>query len=513
MQPTANLKFTQKINNFVDSHKIISFFTSPFTMAFFYGIFLFLYELKYARDLIPPLHPIFIGWALFTAFYNFVFRKALTKIPFWQFLVAFGVFALITTLLTFNYGATSNVKSLVLTLLPLVAFLPAVLSEEKEKQKASLLKALLGGSIVLFFASLSSLVLFILRIKRTVTIFGITHIIGLFNYIPDDPDSGVLLFGVFQDTNHAATYATLFAVYGLALFISCKKGLFAHKWVNKLWGIYGLVSAIIQILYFPLANSRGGWLSLAVAGLITTFFYFIYKKPLCKKQVLKILTAFAASVVCVAIVFGSLFAVRTLMSKASFFVLDLINTNSSALEDPSGQIPSSPNSPDSPLSPVPPMSPGISDTFEKTDDYIGGGRWNIWGETIKVYSNRFLFGTAPNNVAVMAEEYGIGEFLRYGKAVHNSYLDLLLNYGLAGFASLMGFWIAAICLVIKHIKKKGENADNFYYLIIFCVLAIACASAFLSCSFINTTAMYFALLILAGYLLCAERKGEKCEDC
>lgn len=502
MHSTPNLTFTEKVNHFVDSHKFTTFITSPFYMAFFYGIFLFLYELKFARELIGSFHPILIGWALFTAFYNFVFRKILTKIPFWQFLGIFGLFALITTLLTRNYGLVSNIKSLILTLLPLVSFLPVVLGAEKEKQKASLLKVLLGSSVTMFLASLVSLGLFLLRIKRTFTILGITHTVGLTFYLPDDPKSGILLFGIFQDTNHTAIYSLLFAVYGFVLFFSCKKGLFAHKWVNKFWGIYGLVSAIIQTLYFPLANSRGGWLSLAVAGAIATFLYFLIKKPLCKKQALKALSALVASVVCVAVVFGSLLIVRTVMSATSVLVSYFVNIGSK----PSGDQ-YDPEKPDHNLTNSP------TDTFEKSDDYIGGGRWNIWSETIKIYSNRFLFGTSPNNVAVMAEEYGIGEFLRYGKAVHNSYLDLLLNYGLAGFISLMSFWVGAIYIVIKRLKKKEHAADIFYYLIIFCVLAIACSSAFLSCSFINTTAMYFSLLILVGYLLGDIRKGEQSDGC
>lgn len=502
MHSTPNRTFTEKVNNFVDSHKFTTFITSPFYMAFFYGIFLFLYELKFARELIGSFHPVLIGWALFTAFYNFVFRKVLTKIPFWQFLGIFGFFALITTLLTRNYGLVSNIKSLILTLLPLASFLPVVLGAEKGKQQASLLKVLLGSSVTMFLASLVSLGLFLLRIKRTLTILGITHTVGLTFYLPDDPKSGILLFGIFQDTNHTAIYSLLFAVYGFVLFFSCKKGLFAHKWVNKFWGIYGLVSAIIQTLYFPLANSRGGWLSLAVAGAIAAFLYFLIKKPLCKKQALKVLSALVASVVCVAVVFGSLFIVRTVMSATSVLVSNVVNIGSKPSEDQYV-----PTKPDHNLTNSP------TDTFEKSDDYIGGGRWNIWSETIRIYSNRFLFGTSPNNVAIMAEEYGIGEFLRYGKAVHNSYLDLLLNYGLAGFISLMSFWGSAIYIVIKHLKKKEQAADIFYYLIIFCVLAIACSSAFLSCSFINTTAMYFSLLILVGYLLGDIRKGEQSDGC
>ena len=190
------------------------------------------------------------------------------------------------------------------------------------------------------------------------------------------------------------------------------------------------------------------------------------------------------------------------MSATSVLVSSVVHIGSKPSEDQYG-----------PEKPGHNLTNSPTDTFEKADDYIGGGRWNIWGETIKIYSNRFLFGTSPNNVAVMAEEYGIGEFLRYGKAVHNSYLDLLLNYGLAGFISLMSFWGSAIYIVIKHLKKKEQAADNFYYLIIFCVLAIACSSAFLSCSFINTTAMYFSLLILVGYLLGDIRKGEQSDGC
>lgn len=91
--------------------------------------------------------------------------------------------------------------------------------------------------------------------------------------------------------------------------------------------------------------------------------------------------------------------------------------------------------------------------------------------------------------------------LIYGKALHNSFLDALVDYGAVGFILLMAFWLAAAVAVLRsRIWSETKCASAA------AICVAVCAGLLLSSLFINTTAMYFILTVFTGYLI---PKGEE----
>ncbi len=485
LKPQDQMYPLSKVDEWAQSHGITRVMTSHVWLAFFYGIFLFLYEIAFMREMIPVVHPILIAWAGALILYDLVVRRYWNRFPYWKILAVYGGVCFLGVLMNREAGVVSNLKSYIMIMLPLGAFYPLCLMEKKEARNRAFLRALLGGALVIFVASSVALVLYLVRFSRVITYNGISHVIGYRYYIPDDPTSGMLLYGIYMDTNHASIYALIFAAYSLFGILECRKGLFGKRWQNTLGTVLFVCNFVVQILYFPLANSRGGWLSLILVLTAVLFLFFYGKRLTNRKPVMRFAVAILLAVVCTFAACNIIVIGRTGVSYASV-----------TMHDPSIDI-GNPDETD-PGS----LLPGIEDNddFTKKDSFMGSGRIGIWKNAMELYSHSPIWGIGPNH-RYYAEKYNMrGTPMWKGTAVHNSYLDLLLDYGVLAFATMIVYCLLCFAKVWKKAWGDGKNLNSCYYIVSFMTLLIAFASLFLSCIFINTTAMYFLMLISMGYL-------------
>ena len=106
----------EEIEKRVDACPLIRALVSHKWLVFFYGIFLFLYEIKFLREWVSAIHPVLIAWAGALLIYDVLIRKIWKKVPYWQWIVLFAICAVITAALNLETGLVSNVKSLVMVL-------------------------------------------------------------------------------------------------------------------------------------------------------------------------------------------------------------------------------------------------------------------------------------------------------------------------------------------------------------------------------------------------------------
>lgn len=483
-------KSCELIDEKVSKSALAKFVFSHTSLAFFYGLFLFLYEIKFVRDIISVLHPMLIAWAVIIVLYDIFIRKIWRKIPFWVPVLLFSISAGITVIMTGEAGIVSGIKSWVLALIPLYAFFPMCFTLPEKRRKSAVMISFLGAALVVFVASLTALGLYSVRFGHYVTIGSMQEYVGMRYYIPSDPTTGILLYGLYVDTNHAAIYALAFAAYGILLFITGYRKTFTAKWKNVSAMVFGAVSAAVQLCYFPMANSRGGWLALAVALTVTAFFGLFCVKFAQKKRILKTVLSVLVSAAITVGTLGGTLLLRVGVAHLPDLV-ELIAADSSITQNyfPDEDIDSDPT----------------GDTeigFSKNETSFDGDRILIWKDTLQVFTKRPVFGTSPSNNQYYAMKYQVGlEKIGKGCAVHNSFLDLLLDYGVIGFVLLMVFWILCAVSVLRKRFKTAENVDHIWYTAVFAVIITVCASVTLSCTFINTTAMYFLMTISAGYLM------------
>lgn len=504
--------------SYIDSNPAAKWFFNPVVFGFFYGICLFLFELKIFCDVISPLHAMLIVWAGIVSIYNLLIKWEWKTIPGKYFLILFSILAGITAITTVEVGLVHTAKAWIMLALPLCAFYPICLAGDAQERKAKLIRVLLGAAIVMFIASAIALGMYFARYTELITFLGVEARIGILHYIPGDPTSGLLLYGIYVDTNHAAAFALIFAVYSIVLFKECKNSLFSSRWGNKLGQVFAVANLIVQLCYFPLANSRGAWLSALVSCFVVGFLVLFLVSTGGRKHIIyRLCISLGGACILTSILYGSLFAVREGVVKCSDYAYSQIILNQSQDKEhqntqPGGATTPGATQPTDDTENKGEEKPGIEpdnpqDPFLKDDLNIGSGRLDIWHETLQLFTMRPLFGTGKGNNAYYAGQYGIGEILQSGKAVHNSYLDLLVSYGAIGFAIFMSFWMYCLWSVLGKIKKFKQSLGLMFYANVVIVLIVACSSMFLTSVFIATTAMYYVMLIAVGYLMSFQKQA------
>lgn len=488
-------RITAKIQDVTEKNAFFRFITSFTPMMFCYGIFLFLYEIKFLRDIVPIVHPFLIVWAGFVVAYCLFIKRDFQKIPGWKLIAVFTVLTVVTAFVHLSVSPISGIKSLILTLLPLYAFLPAFVCTPKEKRKSQFFKILSGSAGVMFIFTLIALVLYFLRINTVLEFAGIVEHIGIRLYDPNANNHVYILYGLFKDTNHAATYSIFFCIFGLLLFKECKKGLFKSKKANTIGKIFGIVSAVVQFIYYPLANSRGAWLSLSLIMFLITFTLFVTRKKeesiSFKNTVLSLLKSSVTVLVCYCLIFSC----RWVSTTVSFPISKLFADN--ILKTP--QISNSQTEPDKSQT-KPDMDNSQTVNYSKGNFFAGAGRLDIWSNGMKIFAKHPILGVNPNNISYYAKQIIPEHKLANGAALHNSYLDLLISYGILGFLPLIVFFGYSVINILKKIFKE-MSVNTTTIIILGMALILACCSFFLSSLFINTTAMYFILLVSAGYII------------
>ena len=112
------------------------------------------------REVIPAIHPVLIAWAGMLAAYDLFIRWGWPRWPVWKLLFLFVVSSGISVVLNREAGLVGNIKTWILTVLPLFAFYPVCLTAGKHRKKALILAGL-GGAIVLFASSVLALIMYI----------------------------------------------------------------------------------------------------------------------------------------------------------------------------------------------------------------------------------------------------------------------------------------------------------------------------------------------------------------
>lgn len=281
----------------------------------------------------------------------------------------------------------------------------------------------------------------------------------------------------------------------------------------------------MQSFYFPLANSRGGWLSLCAACFIILTLYFMYVRPIAQGKMKRTVVAIGLAAVLTAGVSFGLLGARYVITYGPETLTNAFHVHSSNEDDAltvtetvahPEEIEAAQNhtaqSTDMETQDEDVLHNELPEDvhwgeFSKQNESFGSGRIELWTAGLKMFTHRPIFGEAPQNNAYYAKLYGIGGPVENGKALHNSYLDLLVDYGLCGTILMMAFLLMCAVKAIKRIMNGNGKIDGSYMLVCVIALMIGGGALLLSCMFITTTAMYFMLLMALGYLLGFEQEN------
>lgn len=109
------------------------------------------------------------------------------------------------------------------------------------------------------------------------------------------------------------------------------------------------------------------------------------------------------------------------------------------------------------------------DLEQKQD--ITNNRMAVWKDGFRMFADRPILGTSPRNMISFAEEvFPESDVAKFGRAMHNSYMDVLVETGALGVIT-MGLFLALI--VIYMLKYLFYNRRNFKS--VSCLFAILAA--------------------------------------
>lgn len=391
-------------------------------------------------------------------------RKRLFTMPGIAFVTIFLGVYLVSCMINVKYGIIGNIKSFIWLLLQF--FLLYTVDDTAEdsyyKKEAFLLMRLY--TIIIFITSLIALVMAILHIEQVTEGVGGTIIRGVY---------AGRLYGEYTDPNYGAMFAVI-AIFFSSYICQHSSYLPARFFFSG--------NVLIQCAYCFLSGSRTAILALLICVFIGLALW-VYKRFIRENALRHKFWKIFISIIVTVFVIGILF----LLYRACRAHL----TNAPAVE-----------------------------VEEAAEHYIGrdlsssdftSGRFKIWFSGIQVWKTAPFFGTSPRNLlpyakAVLPDTYIATE--NY-VAMHNVFLDLLVETGVLGLLSVLGF-IGYMAVWI--FKRWGRTAyEDFPYSLCLAltVIAIGISACFLTeILFINSVGAFFFWSCL-GYLVHFINRREK----
>ena len=462
------------------------------------------------------VHYILILWGIVIVGYNLFFRRNIFFKGNSRFILLWLVVSLFTIISNISYVTTSSIKSLILTMFSILFFFvgyPLLREKYSDRQifkyifyPTLIFRLLINiGSIYLYMANIS---IFVIR-DDLLNFLGVRYVgIADDRYTP-------LLYGLYTDPNFTAMTGVLLIFIAIYIYTSNKINLTV---IEKLF-IYSSVS--IEFLIVAFSNSRGTLYSLLVVIIIYLIIFIIRNynfNSLFVKSTLKKIGIVISVMILIVVSYIGVEKIGSLLSQNSQFdrYIYAEKNNSYVRISPrdleqeefskhknwileyEGD-----NETESSY-----KDKRLSITKEDSGEELGNGRVAIWKDALKLFSEKPIFGISPKMQKDISEKkYSNLDIpaMKEGRSTHNSYVAVLLYYGILGFV-VLGIVIFRILLpvFINEIRNGSSAKSVLFYGILFALTA----SFFLEAIFINIDFEQIYLMFLLGTMNGFKVKGE-----
>lgn len=216
---------------------------------------------------------------------------------------------------------------------------------------------------------------------------------------------------------------------------------------NVYRGLYG-ISTGVNLVALLLANSRTQIYSVILLTAVVAFMRSIRKnrsfKAVCQAFVIAAVVLVTAFCGCKLIQLG----LSTLDTNYSYYEMHIQEGNPKETEPTTG-----------PTTDTTPTQPNDQTTSIHRDTGLSGmnGRLAIWMQGIELFKHKPLIGWGMDNLDYALREIGVDSYLVKGN-LHNTYLDVLVNFGILGFACLVAYLLLMLSRVIAFFRNnRGDT--------------------------------------------------------
>lgn len=341
------------------------------------------------------------------------------------------------------------------------------------------IKVLAPAAIAMFVICALGVLMFLFNFQYVFVINGEDYGIGFLR--------NTYLRGIWFDSNFAAMYTMSWIVLGfvaLRMFSkakaagTCIVGPRADKFLRFAYrGAF-----VSSILFLPLANSRGSVLSLACALFVLGFMVDPGNTPLANqmrsKKVGKVIQAILFTLAGLALYYG----MQYLFEWYQAIRWQLVGKNGGFFN--------------------------FESMFNKAVSYdtsdLSSGRLTLWAQGLEEWSHVPLFGSSGAYFFDSARAHGIGAPTYYGIAsgyyLHNSLIEVLGYYGLAGLAAVFVIIFQFIVNGFKNARTHGSNP--LFYVPVYGVGFLFAATCFLSSAWVTIDYTQWLMMIMFSFVTC-----------
>ncbi len=451
-------------------------------------------------------HYILILWGVIIIGYNLINRRDVFSGGNRVFVVAWIIVSILTAISNISNITTTSIKSIILTILSIVFFIIAYPLLKGKYSNLQMFKYIFYPvlsikvvvNIISIYLYISNISIFIIR-NELLDFLGIRYVeISGGKYTP-------LLYGLYKDPNFTAMMGVSLILISVYIYTKGKSS------ISRFEKLFITISIILEFIIVSFSNSRGTVYSiLAIAAFaMVVIILNRYRKGdlLTFTSGKKLLIIFFSTV---------LIYVAYIGIQKGGFLISQDNKNTKYIYAEQNRIFSKLNISDldreefsehkswvleyldEDEAEYESREEKISISKDDSGEEVGNGRIAIWKDTIKLFSHKPIFGIAPEMQKIISsEEYSYLDIpsMKEGRSIHNSYLSVLLYYGVVGGAILAILFIKRLYPLFIDEVKNGYSSKS---ILLYAILFSLAASFFLESIFVNIDFQQIYLMFLLG---------------
>lgn len=461
----------------------LALIANPIYCISVYFAFLLLNQVQLLNRHLGGIQTGLVAWAGLVIVYQvFTDRQWLRTKALWVFALLLPV-AVATLILNSDLSPFTQLKSAIL--LGISIFLAYPLGARLARSKnhfQDLAVILLPALIITFLQALVSAVTVIIRFSYLGPIDGQLAVLGTQFFKYNSGAQALIVFGFNADSNHAALFSLLSVAFTVWFLVYREKFALTGRGLG-IAVTFAWINLAVVIPMFVLHNSRGArWTVYLLIVLFVPVFVRLLAKAK-RQRVRRTLLAIMASFI---VVMG----VTVVVEETTATYLAVAERYFPVVSD----------------SPTDKTEVPEEIQFAK-GEASQSARPIIWKETLEVWQSSPVLGVGPYNAPDIAKQQHIGDpktgYLMKGAAVHNSYLDVLVAYGLAGFAVYALFFLWTFIVFLKRLRTVPLDTEDALFLLI--IVGILAGTFFLTSIFLGFEYLFGVLLILMSYLISKEK--------
>lgn len=421
--------------------------------------------------------------------YNYLIREKCVFIP----IIIYLIIGFFSVLMGYKYVGNIGLKRYLLTMINGIALINTVriLVKSQNNKLKNITYTLL---IMHFVLTLFNLMMWFGNISILMFIEDRIRILGIRVVLQGTRPSYLLLYGLFRDSNYLATISIVSLIISVYFLINKKE-------IKTSIKILLITNILVQYMQYSLSNSRSNRLGIIVMTLSTLILVI--------KQMIsfdKNLNTISRSIV-YAMIFLALFTVGSdytrniATTKIDLDTMHFVKIGKFKKSiDYNGRDLVKLRHWDLLINREDDLNLEVDDAIvnmsEKEDvGGIGNGRIEIWKDTIKIWKNKKLLGYGTPQIQKLAlETLGDSGKLARGYVLDNSYLEILVSYGLIGFIA----WVIMLCCILVRtiifVLKKQSSV-----IILSLSIFILTVAFFLSDYLSGNILTYYTLLVSLTY--------------